>query len=330
MSGVTVPASELTAQELYLLGRKVEQEKHADAEEQKLGTLRGGNSGCITPDGEVYGACHRKALARYKGYQPPIEPISYTWFDAGFANEEAWMQKMEAAVEQMGPEYTLKAEEECPIVWEAQDGVKVTGRPDIMLFKDGAPILGLELKVVCAANSAIGIYCENKPKIANLIQAAHYSMAHGCPFTLVYSFRSRSAAPGWASKFKDKLRLSYEKTFTNSKTGRSFTKREYTIEPFTKEFRIGFDEGKVYYLTEDGTRVDTPLTEQGIRDYYDLIVRMDKDRDLHTRITQMDLAGNMLPYDVCNYCEFKDACDQFENDYDAWFDKVKLICEEEQ
>jgi hypothetical protein len=326
---VNVTPTTLTATELYLKGREIEQREHAEAEVHKKGTLRGGSSGCLTDQGEVYGTCHRQALARFKGYQSEIEEISYTWFDAGYANEDAWMQKLTKSVEAMGPDFELKAEEECPIKWEVKDGVMVTGRPDIMIFEKGKPILGLELKVVCAVNSAVNLYCEDKPKINNLIQAAHYSMAHGCPFTLVYSFRNRSRVPGWAERYKDKLNLSYEKTFTSAKTGRSFTRREYTIEPFTKEFLVGFEDDRVYYIKENGERVDTPLTASGIRRYYELIVDMDKEKKLHTRITSKDLSGKLLPYDPCNYCPFKDACDDFENDYDSWLDKVRLICEEE-
>ena len=329
---VNIPTSDLLATELYLRGRKLEIEDHASQEVHKIGTLRGGSSGCLTDEGEVYGTCHRLAFARFKGFQSKIEDLSYTWFDAGYANEDAWEKKLVKAVKDMGPAYVLKAEEECPIVWEA-GGIKVTGRPDFMVFKDGAAILGLELKVVCAVNSAISIYCEDKPKISNLIQAAHYSMAHGCPFNLVYSYRSRSIAPGWAYKFKDKLECK-EKTFPARRRkdgtyGKEFTKREYLVEPFTKEFRVGFEDDRVYYITDRGVRVDTPLTATGIRRYYELIAGMDKKKDLHTRISSLDLEGKMLPYNPCNYCPFVEACDSFENDYDSWLDKVRLICEEE-
>ena len=358
---VNVPASNLLASDLYKQGRKIEIQEHAEAEITKKGTLRGGSSGCLTDHGNIYGTCHRLALARYKGFQPEIEEISYIWFDAGFANEDAWMRKMEKAVKEMGPEYVLKAEEECPIVWRVDAEprtlinsrgeeyttppyVEVTGRPDLMIFKKleraafefkevvEEPILGLELKVVCAVNSAVNIYCEDKPKISNLIQAAHYSMAHGCPFNLVYSFRNRSIVPGWASKFKDKLTVK-EKVFPprmrkDGTYGKEFVKREYSIEPFTKEFRVGFEDDKVYYLKDNGERVDTPLTGEGIRRYYELIVDMEKNKDLHTRIAHTDLEGKLLPYDPCNYCPFKDACDDFEYDYDAWMDKIELICEE--
>lgn len=317
----------LTAKDLYLKGREIEQADHQEAEKGKLGNLRGGSTGCLTSHGEVYGTCHRKALARLKGHQAQIEEISFAWFDAGYANEDAWEQKLQKSVAALGPGYELKSEEECPVTWEI-NGRKVTGRPDLMVFKDGKPEMGLELKVVCAVKSAVSIYCEDKPKVDNILQAAHYSMIHGCPFTLVYSWRSRARVPGWAERYKDKLNMYYEKTFTNSKTGRSFTKREYAIDPFIKEFLIGFDDDVIYYVTEDGTRVDTPFTAQGIRDYYALVDSLEKEKKLYTRLTQRDMKGDLLPYDPCQWCPFIDACDQFENDYDAWLDKVQLICEE--
>jgi hypothetical protein len=342
---ININASEITAAELYTKGRQLEIEEHASLEHTKDGTLRGGSSGCLTAQGEVYGTCHRKAFARFKGHQPEIDDISYTWFDAGYANEDAWKKKLDKSVVALGPEYILKEEEECPVTWEV-NGVKVTGRPDFMVFKQKnpyeelalteeemtpEPILGLELKVVCAVNSAIGIYCEDKPKIANLIQAAHYSMEHGCPFNLVYSFRGRSIAPGWASKFKDKLTVK-EKTFPpyrrkDGTYGKPFTKREYIMEPFLKEFRIGFEDDTVYYITDSGEKVITPLTAKGIRDYYEMITNMEKNMDLHVRISKLDLEGNLLPYDPCGFCPFSDICDDYENDFVQWLDRVKLLCE---
>ena len=207
--------TELNATLLYKEGRAKEQKAHADAEVNKVGTLRGGSSGCVIANGDVYGTCPRVALARYKGHQAPIEPLSFEWFDAGFANEDAWLQKLKNL------DYTLKAEEECPIEWTTDRGVKVTGRPDIILFDNEEPVLGLELKAVCAVNAAVNIYCKDEPKIENLLQAAHYSMIKECPFILVYSYRSRSVVPGWAFRYNDKLRLAYEKT-TISKAGKPY------------------------------------------------------------------------------------------------------------
>lgn len=317
--------SDLSALDLYRDGRAVEQEEHDAKEKDKLNTLRGGSSGCVGEDGEIYGTCARFAMARYKGHQPKIQPESFDWFDAGFANEGVWEDKIKAS--RHG--YEVKFEEECPISWEI-DGVPVTGRPDVMLFDEYGPVLGLELKAICTVNSAIGVYCEDKPKTSNVLQTAHYSQAHGCPFILVYSYRGRSRVPGWAERqFKDKLRLSYERTFTNSKTGKEFTKREYAIDPFTKEFKLGFDGGLIYYVTPVGDRVDTVCTAGGIKEYYRLIVDCVKNELMPPRISRKDITGKRLPYDPCKTCPFVEACDRYEEDYQAWLDKVEVICNDE-
>jgi hypothetical protein len=321
-----IPPSKFSAKDLYLKGRQLEISEHEAQEVHKKHTLRGGSSGCISKSGDVYGTCHRKAWARFSGLQSSPEDIAYTWFDAGYGNEDIWLKKMERAVADLGPQFSVKSEEECPIKWEAA-GVPVTGRPDIMVFEGETPVLGVELKVVCTVNSAINVHCKDEPKIDNLIQAAHYSMAHNCPFNLVYSFRSRSRVPGWAERYKDKLTLSYEKTFENSKTGRKFTKREYAIEPFIKEFKIGFEDDVIFYIKENGEKVITNFTASGIKKYYELVAKIGENKDLHTRVANKDLEGNILPYDPCNYCPLQEACDNFENDYDSWMDKVKLICE---
>lgn len=312
-SSVTINPSSLSAVDLYLKGREIEIEAHAAEEGGKLGTLRGGSAGCLNGH-EVYGKCHRLALARFNGLQPAIEDMSYNWFDAGFANEDAWTQKLGKSIQELGPDYSMKCEEECPVSYEL-DGVKVTGRPDLMVFKGDEPVFGLELKVVCTINSAIGVYCEDKPKTDNLIQAAHYSIKHGCPFSLVYSFRSSGPVPFWANKYKDKLRQK---------------KKTYYIDPFIKEFKIGIEDGNIFYITDSGEKVDTVLSVQGIEDYYRLIIDMNANKSLFYRPAGTDLRGKSLPYDACSYCPLQPACDQFESSYDDWMDKVRLICEEEK
>lgn len=328
---INIPSATISANDLYERGRELEQEAHQALEGGKLGTLRGGNTGCVTETGEVYGKCHRLSFARMKGYQTAITAKdTFAWFDAGYANEEAWMMKLSKSVADMGEGYVLKSEEECPIRWEA-NGVKVTGRPDIMVFKDDKPVLGLELKCLNAAKSAAYVLCGDAPKTDNLLQAAHYSMAMNCPFTLVYSYRGRSRLPWREEKrFADQLHKTVKAPPRQKRDG-SWSKEwaEYTLEPNqVKEFKIGFEDDKVYYIKEDGTRVDTIFTASGIRRYYEMVADMDKDSDLFHRVTQLDLNGKSLPYDPCNYCVFKDACDNFENDMESWLDKVALICEE--
>src|SRR5690242_18067507 len=65
---------------------------HDEAELAKLGILRGGNSGCLTEEGEEYGKCSRVTLLRYLGVDAPTDDRSSFFFAAGHANEATWSE----------------------------------------------------------------------------------------------------------------------------------------------------------------------------------------------------------------------------------------------
>jgi hypothetical protein len=322
---LTMLPSQLTAKTIYKAGTTQSREEHREAATTKVGTLRGGNSGCITDTAEVYGTCHRKSLARYLGLEVEPDSTSQVYFDAGFANEAIWEIRAKQALGHSDYSHLkVLVEEECPVAWANADGVPVTGRPDMMLWNDDTPVLGFEFKSVSAVKSACSLLIEDAPKTDNLIQAAHYSMEHGCPFSLIYSYRSRAFTGWlgpWLAKKHGKLDLLVEHP---SRFGKA---PEYSIEPFDKEFLLGWEDGHLYYMRESGERVDTPITEDGIRRYYNAITEMQTNKDLFVRTTKLKLDGTQYPWDPCGNCEFKPACDQFEHSYDDWVDKVTLICE---
>ncbi len=324
----TIPPASLTGKRLYRVGIQAERREHARKETKKAGTLRGGTAGCVTTESIVFGQCHRVALARLEGLEVEPDDTSQVWFDAGYANESAWIAKLELALAQPEyAEYTLKSEEECAVKWTTSYNIDVTGRPDLMVYKGEMPIVGFELKGINAVKAGARIWCEDKPKTDNLIQAAHYMLKTGCPFTLVYSYRGRSIVPKRFNKYADKLVLSNSKS-AHTPTGKPKKGLEYSLEPFTKEFLLEFEEGRLYYVREDGTKVKTPITEQGIDQWYELIPYMKENKTLFVRLGAYDLECNRLYYDPCKWCDFYEACEVFENNYDSWMDKVKLICEE--
>lgn len=302
--------SAIKSTDLYNEGAKVQTKNHNALESTKLGNLRGGSAGALV-DGKVYGKCHRLSLARFKGISTPKNEGAQYWFDAGYANEEAWDAKLTAFLQE-NPDYSIKSEEDCPIKWHTSNGTAVTGRPDFVIFKNDTALLGLELKVVCTINSAIDKWAKNKPATANLIQAAHYSLIMGIPYNLVYSFRSRGPAPYWAVK---------------QLKGTGTLNHKNEIEPFTCEFRLGFENDLLYYIDRFGLTTQTKITGQSIRDYYELIVDMDDKKDLYNRPVAETATGDK-DWDPCNLCAFKDACDSHENDFDRWFDEIRKISQQ--
>ena len=81
----------------YNKGTKKEQEIHQEKEKEKLHVLRGGSAGCILKDGTVLGTSPFKALARFMGYQFPVDGRTPKIFANGYMNEWDWEQKFTSA-----------------------------------------------------------------------------------------------------------------------------------------------------------------------------------------------------------------------------------------
>ena len=297
-----IPATEVSSIDLFQEARDKRTIDHAEAEKTKLGTLRGGSSGCMVGE-DVIGTCHRKALVRFLGYDSHIDDDSRSIFDQGFGNESIW----ESHMKDTG--YAIRCEEEIPIVWHTAKGTKVTCRPDLVLGKEEGdefiPEIMLELKTVAAANSATGLWYENKPKTDNLIQCAHYSMRLGVPGILVYTWNGKCDIPFWAKK-----RFHIDPSIRH-------------ITPFKREFRLGWEDGRLHYFCSKGLRHDTDITQDGIVEYYELIEDMADKKDIYTRFKNKDFNGKPGPFSMCDYCPWQEACDTGEHDYDLWLDYIK-------
>lgn len=178
-----------------------EEAEHRAAEGGKLGTLRGGNSGCmvLTDEGpRTIGGCARKALLRMLGIEVAEEEEGQAhskqlMFAAGHFNEDAWARSLGRVWQGK-----LLRETEVPTRWETSNGTPVSGRPDIVLARNEGregsegttttPVLGLELKQLSSIFTA-GAILADRPKVEHLCQAAHYSWQLGVPFDLVYISR---------------------------------------------------------------------------------------------------------------------------------------------
>jgi hypothetical protein len=311
-------------------GQAVQDAEHAAASALKVGNLRGGTAGCVADDGQIYGECHRVALARLLEVEKPHEPNRSIMFDAGNAAEDVWAAKLRAA----GLE--IAREDEYPVVWTVP-GTKrlVTGRPDILigkteLYRAGnnivqakfVPEFGLELKGIYSASSAIRVHVDGIPDPKHLSQAGFYSMALGnLPYALCYTNPSVIDVPGWAIK-----RVKAKK-----------------IQPFYRMFYLRWtDDGRLQYRDERDFDIlqecvmgnnatsagwkDTTITRQGISDFYSLVHEMEEKKELGPRPANAYADGTQLPYDRCNYCSFQKACDQQEDNFDAWLDQAKKDC----
>ncbi len=289
-------------------GQAAQDAAHDEAEVAKRGNLRGGSAGVVGTDGQIYGECHRVALARLLGADKDHEANRSIMFDAGNGNEDIWAAKLRAA----GCE--IVREDEYPIVWPVPGTDKVvTGRPDILIgetefFQAGTGICqakftprhGLELKGIFSASSAVRTEIEGVPDAKHLAQSGFYSMALNIPYTLCYTSPSVIDVPYWAQK--------------------KFPGTPKKLQPFYRMFELRWNEqDQLEYKDEHGTEwVPTVYTKQGIAEYFALIDEMERTKQLGPRPATAHATGESLPYDRCSYCPLKDNCENNEDDFDAW------------
>ena len=285
--------------ELIDKGQAAQNQAHADQEVTKRGNLRGGNAGCVTADGKILGTCHRVSLARLIGLDKPITADRHIMFNAGDAAEDIWAAKLIAGGA------TIRRESEIPVSVEI-GGRLVTGRPDIVIGEMVAgaflPQIGIELKGVYSASTAVKVLLEETPDIKHLAQAAFYAMYLGIPYWLCYTNPSVIETPYWAIK------------------KHSAPKK---IQPFYKMFELKWEGETLHYRDEEQYEfVETVITKQGIRDYYTLISELAEKQSLGPRFEGGTVVGGRSPYNPCEYCDFSKACDKQTN-FVEWKKELK-------
>ena len=269
-----------------LAGHAARQTVKDASEATKAGTLRIGNAGILV-DGKVYGTCHRVSLARLLGLQTAPNLASKIMFMAGERNEDSWIDVLTAA--------GWEADRATVVDAANKFGRKIMGHPDIILRKEGAAVMGLELKGIYGSSTLESVL-KGTPKNENLIQMAAYSWLVGVPFALCYTL------PAW------------------TKVGSTQHKPLYKI--FYSEWR----EDVLWYRDEANPAwYKTAITTAGIRAYYDLIDAMMIQKDLGPRPTANYVDGTRHKYGpdaICNFCAYKSACARYDQtqDYSAWVD----------
>lgn len=288
---------------------------HEAEEATKVGTLRGGTSGCIA-DGRFYGKCPRVAYLRYKGVQEPADQASQELFEAGYASEPALLNRLELGLE---GGHTLAPAGSLDFQWKTPSGVTVSGRPDGgVLDPDGKLVYGLELKLAASMWTTFAVSYDKRPRSDHLIQAAHYSLQLGrVPFALVYSVRNEihlSTAPKWLQE-----KFTKDTPFVECKDGKPFK-----IRPHTTVYTCFWDAGGRWCYVTEGMDQPQPtvIDADGIVSYYEAVAALDHSPDLPARPTDKAVDGSksFLP---CAYCDFADLCDSHEHKGTrAWMDHV--------
>ena len=294
---------------LLVRGRQAQRDEHAAGEGAKLGTLRGGSAGILTPEGQVYGTCPRLSHLRKLGKQVEVEPYADILFAAGYSNEDIVAEELRAAG------IPFKQEEEIPVVWETSNGTKVTGRPDIVILDEaGNPAMGLELKLISSIWTAKSVMGQGEPKSDHLIQAAHYSWKLDIPWKLVYANRAY-----WHINYNKFLTT----TFKDNEYCEHKEDRPFRILPAYCVFELEWQGDRLHYRKE-GTEeyTSTEITKDSIESYFEAVAGIiDK---VPPRPTNKHVNGGKS-YKACDYCALSDVCDTHESaDLQRWTDEATI------
>ena len=283
----------------------------------KIGTWRGGTVGCITEAGDFLGADPRNAVLRFHGIQTDTDFDTNLMFQFGRFNEDGWAELLTAADEQ------YKREEDIPMTRElVVDGTthKITGRPDIVIMKDGTPHLGIELKQICSFHTAIKVanFADNRPKTDHIIQAAGYSMYFDIPWVLAYTSRVNfPVLYGNPSKANPTGRFQCDhRALKKDDKGRA-----YSLNPFISMYDLTWDGDT---LLVDGE--PTLITKSGINRWYHYCATCVQTKTIPTSI------GGGIEYDGyavddtknnnLMYFEFKEVPT---NSFDEWISGCRAL-----
>lgn len=327
----------------FLRGRQAGIAEHAQAEQGKVGVLRGGSGGLSLSEDTVVG-CQRRAVLRFQGLDvSEAEGEDYSknlMFESGHANEDQWYDVLVK-----GWEGKILREEEIPIEWQVEfDGLKVaaTGRPDLVLCDaDGKPQVGLELKLASSAWTARDVI-SGKPKLDHLRQAATYMMklseqvGHEVPFELWYASRVNFAVSGpfmvglfpkYGEKGHEYCKYVERK---DRKTGQPYIEVKDVL-PFIKGYSLRWTvSGRLQFaeVATDGSLgswEDTVVTKTAIDLFYKQVLEQATIGKLGPRPKALDHTG-AGKYDPCGYCPLKPTCDKYEaSGYATWLEAVRSV-----
>lgn len=297
---------------------------HDDAEGPKVGTLRGGSVGLYdAPTDTFTGKCPRQAYLRYKGIKyeidsPEVRRSNQLLFEAGFANEDKWLEVIKASWKGK-----ILQEEEFPIEWQVTPEVKGTGREDIILCDDkGNAVHMLELKQIASLWSARNILT-NAPDLGQLTQAANYMFRTGIPVSMLYSLRAHMAVLGWAQKNFPKMGEEGSQYCEYNDKGEI-----KKVLPFFKVYNLLLDSDRnVKYVDEDtGNEYPTIINLERIDGYYEYVAKMGPENKMPPRPVTLMPDGKKGGFNPCDYCSLKPTCDKFEGGgLQIWESEVKKL-----
>lgn len=301
--------------EMVLAGLAKHQSDHKKNEKKKLHTLRGGNSGVITSDGKLIGKCGRLSALRFNGISIEEHGLSkQLMFQGGFNNEDWWLKYLKT----QWPGDIL-CEEEIPIQWYTDNGVTVTGRPDIVLAQDGVLKLGIELKKASSLWTARDVAFQARPKMPHLVQAFHYMWQLRVPFKLIYTWYDQYPTPDWKNLNWPEPGSPGSELIEYNEKG-----RPKNMLPGIRSFDLRLVNTELYYrVTGTNEWTKTVLDIPGIQRYYEEVAVMSIEKDrLTPRPLNVRPDGTKESWNICKNCPMVEHCNKYEDNPTDWWSKL--------
>lgn len=325
-------------------GRAKERQKKRESEQDKIGTLRAGNSGIMSEQGEIAGACHRLAHLRSLGIEvEEPDDSKMIMFQMGTASEDVIYKDL---LHTKVPGEIILREEEIPVLWQTKNGTKVTGRPDIVVGRQDSqgtrtfvrgddtlkftPLFVVEAKSVASVWTSKELLGLQQPKLANLVQAGHYSWQLDVPGRLLYKQYSIQEIPSFVSN-SFRLRKGYTPLWPlpEHSDGHMINHEKGRVKPFEIVYELEWTKGGfLSYRREDSNEgpVVTMVQKAGIERFYEFVSTMEERKDLGPRPLTLDALGKEKEVSNCQYCPLQEVCDKYESKgYTRWLKEVKKV-----
>lgn len=338
---------------LFEQGVAAQIQRGNEREATKVGTLRAGNTGMIDRDGNIIGSCAANTYLRMLGINgKPVDLNKELMFAGGRLNEDHWMSVLKESWD--GP---ILAEEEVATCWETDQGIKVTGRPDIVLCnKNNKPKCMIELKQIMSVNSGYQVFVKREPQLKHLMQAAHYMWQLDCDGELWYTNRNNLDMPGWM-EFREFPKPEHEPTGVigyryyrsgdiNPRTGKpkkhQLTEAEYMsgkhrrtfaqaskIKPFVQGFKLQLKDGKLYYQDagdEKSPWIPTIVEIENIQRFYNFVGELAQYGKVPKPAQNMNPQGELFRWKFADYSDLGELDPEHQQGRRLadWVDKVKI------
>jgi hypothetical protein len=184
------------------------------------------------------------------------------------------------------------------------------------------------MKLVSSLWTAVSVMFGSEPKLAHIIQAAHYGLKLGVPIKLVYISAVDWQVPWKIKELPEEGELLSEYIEYSDKKNTKLNKMERApkkILPFraTYDLEVGED-GFVRYRKEESKNkwTTTPVTLSFIENFYSMVDTMDKE-GLGPRPITLKSCGDFATYNICDYCQVKPFCDRLEAHPAKWLEEVR-------